>query len=279
QFSSDLVVDIRTYVLSVALVPLVVLGLGVASAHLRNSSSARLTLYLLAVIFVAPLFSAEIGGHLSISSFRTFYLLIPLYLLASRATAWLIGHRAQAVQIGGCVLVLVVVAAQALGMISEIQRHDAFLEDLARRWQPHSELTLFRDNGVALSTHESELQTNGSYQYYFLQLAPLSAAVRILDRVPIGSSRPYVVIVRVIGPVQPGTVGGATRLVFYLRSLGASAALFDPSTQTLRGTGWLHGPAEPAYVVADGPDAAAAAARVLSEQDRNVQIVDFEWPV
>ena len=70
-------------------------------------------------------------------------------------------------------------------------------------------------------------------------------------------------VVRLIGSVQPGNPGGATRLVFYLRSFGASAALFDPTDDSLRGAGL----AQPQYVVAEGPEAAASAAKLFS-QDR-----------
>ena len=148
-----------------------------------------------------------------------------------------------------------------------------FWGDLARRWQPNSPLTLFRDNGAERATQQFELQTNGSYQYYFLQAAPLAAAVRILDRVPVGSTGTDIVVVRLIGSVQPGNPGGAIRLVFYLRSLGASAGLFDATNDSLRGVGL----ARPQYVVAEGADAAASAANLFSKTGRNVRMVDFQW--
>ena len=43
--------------------------------------------------------------------------------------------------------------------------------------------------------------------------------------------------------------------------LGASAALFDPTSQRLRGGGLI----QPRYVVAEGPESAAPAARLLNE--------------
>ena len=237
QFSSDLVVDIRAHVLPASMLPLVMLGVVVAFPQLRQSSSARLTLFLLAVMFAAPLFSANVGGHLSISSFRMFYLVIPLYLTVAAAAAWLISRRARAIHLAGSVALLLIVAAQVASAETEINRSNAFLNDLARRWQPSSHLTLFRDDGAALATPSFELLTNGSYQYYFLQLAPLAVAVRILDRAPVGTIGQDIVIVRLAGPVQPGNANGSTRLVFYLRSLGASAALFDPTVASLRGAG------------------------------------------
>ncbi len=273
QFSSDLVVDIRAHVLPASMLPLVMLGVVVAFPQLRQSSSARLTLFLLAVMFAAPLFSANVGGHLSISSFRMFYLVIPLYLTVAAAAAWLISRRARAIHLAGSVALLLIVAAQVASAETEINRSNAFLNDLARRWQPSSHLTLFRDDGAALATPSFELLTNGSYQYYFLQLAPLAAAVRILDRAPVGTIGQDIVIVRLVGPVQPGNANGSTRLVFYLRSLGASAALFDPTVASLRGAGLI----QPQYVVAQGPESAATAAKLLRDEGRSVQVVDFQW--
>lgn len=276
QFSSDLVVDVRTYVLPMSMVPLVVLGAAVVLAQLRRRSSARLSVFLLVVLFAGPLLSANVGGHLSISSFRMFYLLIPLYLLAAAAMARLIHHRERAMQLAACGVMLLVLTAQVASAVREIDRHNVFLEDLARRWQPSSPLTLFRDNGAQRATPQFELATNGSYQYYFLQLAPLAAAVRILDRAPIGATDADVVVVRLLGPVQSGKSGGATRVVFYLRSFGASAALFDPMDQSVRGAGVIPF-APPAYVVADGPGSAATAVSLLRQAGRQVRVVDFEW--
>jgi hypothetical protein len=273
QFSSDLVVDIRAHVLPASMLALVVLGACVAVAGLRRHSSARLTLFLLAVMFVAPLFSANVSGHLSLSTFRMFYLVIPLYLLAAAAAAWLVGHRARVIRLAGGAALALVVAAQVGSAVTEINRSNLFLDDLAHRWDPSSKLTLFRDNGVARTTPRFELMTNGSYQYYFLQLAPLAAAVRILDRAPVGGTDQDVVLVRLVGAVQPGDAYGPTRLVFYLRSLGASAALFDPTTSTMRGAG----PLQPRYVVTDNPASAASAASLLSATGRTVRVVDFQW--
>jgi hypothetical protein len=273
QFSSDLVVDIRTYVLPASMLPLAVLGAAVAIGQLRHRSSARLTLFLLVVMFAAPLFSARMGGHLSISSFRMFYLLIPLYVLAAAGTAWLFARKARGIQVVGCAAAFLLVAAQVVGASTEINRDNAFVVDLARRWQPGAPLAMFGDIGGARATPEYELQTNGSYQYYFLQVPPLAAAARILDRVPPGSSGGDVVIVRLIGSVQPDHAMGPIRLVFYLRSLGASAALFDSTYGTLRGARFR----QPEYVIADGPEAAAAAARVVSTTGRGVRMLDFQW--
>jgi hypothetical protein len=273
QFSSDLVVDVRSHVLPASMLALVALGACVAVVGLRRHSSARLSVFLLAVMFVAPLFSANVGGHLSLSTFRMFYLVIPLYLLAAAAAAWLIGHRVRVIRLAGTAALLLVLAAQVGSTATEIDRSNVFLNDLARRWDPSSKLSLFRDNGVARTTPGFELMTNGSYQYYFLQLAPLAAAVRILDRAPIGEPDQDIVLVRLIGAVQPGDANGSTRLVFYLRSLGASAALFDPTTSTLRGAGLL----QPRYVVAESPESAASAAGMLSAAGHTVRVVDFQW--
>jgi len=202
-----------------------------------------------------------------------FFVLIPLYLLAAAGTAWLIARTSRPSRVAVCIVVPLVLAAQVVSAATEINRDTAFLIDLARRWQPNSQLTLFRDNGVARATPDYELQTNGSYQYYFLQVPPLAAAVRILDRVPPGSTGSDAVIVRLVGPVQPGNSTGPTRLVFYLRSLGASAALFDATDGTLRGAR----SEQPEYVVADGPEAATGAARVVSAAGRGVRVVDFQW--
>ena len=96
--------------------------------------------------------------------------------------------------------------------------------------------------------------------------------MRILDRAPV-SSTGQDVIVQLIGAVQPGNAFGSTRLVFYLRSLGATAALFDPTVGSLRGAGL----AQPRYVVVEGPESAATAARLLHDAGRSVRIVDFQW--
>jgi hypothetical protein len=273
-FSSDLVVDIRAYVLPAALVPLVIVGGVVAVAQVRRCSSARLTLFLLAVMFAAPLFSANVGGHLSISSFRMFYLVIPLYLLVAAGAAWLISREARMVRVAGSAALVLVVTAQVASAAAEINRSTKFLNDLSRRWQPSSPMMLFRDDGAAFATQDSELLTNGNYQHYFSQVAPLAAATRILDRAPVDSTGDDVVIVELLGEVQPGYVNGPTRLVFYLRSLGASAALYDPTAGRLRGAGL----AQPRYVVVEGRESAAAAAEVLTAAGRTVRVVDFRWP-
>ena len=168
---------------------------------------------------------------------------------------------------------VLLLAAQLSSTVAQIERHNAFLGDLAHRWQPNSQLTLFRDNGAEFAAQQFEQQTNGSYQYYFLQVAPLAAAVRILDRAPVGSTGSNLVVLRLIGPVQPGHIGGATRLVFYLRSLGAPAALFDPTDHSLKGAGL----GQPRYIVAEGPDSAATAVSLLRQAGREVRIVDFQW--
>jgi hypothetical protein len=274
QFSSDLVVDIRAYVLPASIVPLVIVGAGVALAQLRRRSGARLTLFLLAVMFAAPLFSANVGGHLSLSSFRMFYLVIPLYLLAAAGAAWLISREPRVIRVAGSAALVLVVTAQVASAATEVNRSNLFLNDLSRRWQPSSQLTFFRNDEVAQTAPSFELMTNGNYQYYFTQVAPLAAAMRILDSAPVGSTGQDIVVVRLVGNVQPGNTNGATRLVFYLRSLGASAALFDPTVQRLRGAGL----AQPRYVVAEGTRSAATVAQLLGDAGRTVRVVDFQWP-
>jgi hypothetical protein len=273
QFSSDLVVDVRAYLLPASIVPFVILGAGVTLAQLRRRSSEHLTLFLLAVMFAAPLFSANVGGHLSISSFRMFYLVIPLYLLVAVGAAWLISREARMVQVAGSTALVLVVTAQVASAEFEINRSNEFLNDLSRRWQPSSPKTFFRADEAAYTTDSFELLTNGNYQYYFWEVAPLAAATRILDRVPVGSTGQDIVIVELLGEVQPGYVNGPTRLVFYLRSLGASAALFDPTDGRLRGAGI----AQPQYVVTEGPESAATVAKLLNDAGRTVRVVKFQW--
>ena len=95
-------------------------------------------------MFVGPLFSANIGGHLSISTFRMSFLLIPLYLLAAVAAAWLIGHKVRTIRLAGCAVVVLVLAAQVVSAVAEINRDNAFLGDLGRRWQPDSPSDTFQ---------------------------------------------------------------------------------------------------------------------------------------
>jgi hypothetical protein len=202
-----------------------------------------------------------------------FYLVIPLYLLAAAGTAWLISREARVIRVAGSAALILVVTAQVASAATEVNRSNVFLSDLSRRWQPSSPLTFFRNEEVAHTTPSFELMTNGNYQYYFMQVAPLAAAMRILDSAPVGSTGQDIVIVRLEGNVQPGNTNGATRLVFYLRSLGASAALFDPTAQRLRGAGL----AQPRYVVAEGSRAAATVAQLLGAAGRTVRVVDFAW--
>ena len=77
-----------------------------------------------------------------------FYLVIPLYLLAAAGAAWLISRKARVIQFLGSAALLLVVAVQVGSTVTEINRSNAFMNDLARRWQPGFPLTLFRDNGL-----------------------------------------------------------------------------------------------------------------------------------
>ena len=84
-------------------------------------------------------------------------------------------------------------------------------------------------------------------------------------------------LVSLDGAVQRGDAYGPNLLVLFLRELGVPAALFDPTTQQLRGAG----SARPSYVIAPNSTAATAARRLLEgdgltmrTQERKTQRTD-----
>ena len=110
EFGTDIIVDYRYYLLSTAILPLVLVGVGAVFGQVRQSKDAQLTLWLLAVTLISPMFSS---GN-SISSYRLFYALIPLYLCVAAGVGWLLGRRSLLVRCGGVVLCLVVLVSQAI---------------------------------------------------------------------------------------------------------------------------------------------------------------------
>ena len=83
-----------------------------------------------------------------------------------------------------------------------------------------------------------------------------------------------VVLLSLDGAVQRREATGSTQLVFFLRELGLSAALYDGTLQQIRGAG----SGRPAYVVAENSRAAAAARRLLEADGRMVVVKEVKPP-
>lgn len=275
EYGTDIVVDFRYYLLSTPILPLVLVGVGVLYRQVGRSKDAQLTLWLLAVTLISPMFSS--GS--SISSYRLFYALLPLYLCVAAGAGWLLGRRSPLVRCGGVVLCVVVLVSQAIAVRSEVERHQAFVHDLVRRWSPGVHLRIFegRDAQRALSAEDEWTNDlNGSYRHYVEVggVPALVAAHQISARFPRPTDPNEAVVVALDGAVQRNDDMGPVRLVFFLRELGVSAALFDPEMQRIRGAG--SGP--PSHVVATNEASADAARRQLEERGLRVRVREYKPP-
>jgi hypothetical protein len=270
-YSSDVLVDYRYYLLPTSLLPLFLLGVGVSLARVWRSASARLTLVLLAIMLAGPLFS--VGS--SISEVRMVYAVIPLYLCVAAGAGWLLASRQVAARASAAGLLLALLAIQATTLGDEVSRHQSFVDDLVRRWAPGSGPGagidgLMASIGQPASPEDNEV-TTGSYRYYAEVggVPALAAAERLkgkLGEQPVGSNE--VVLVQLDGPVQKGDPTGPIKLVFFLRELGVSAALFDSTSQQLRGAGF----SRPTYVIAANNAAGSGARRLLESEGLTVRL-------
>ena len=111
--------------------------------------------------------------------------------------------------------------------------------------------------------------TNGSYRHYaeWGGVPALAVARRIMARIGEPVARNEVVLVELDGAIQRGDNAGPAKLVFFLRESGLSAALFDATTQRIRGAG----PSRPELVIAENSRAAAAARRLLEADGLTVR--------
>src|SRR5262249_50962499 len=121
--------------LPTSLLPIFLLGVGVLCTRVPRSASARLILLLLAVMLAGPLFS--IGS--SISEVRMIYAVIPLYLGVAAGAGWLLGRQSPGVRCVAVGLLVALLAIQAITLGAEVSRHQAFVDDLVRRWSPGSD--------------------------------------------------------------------------------------------------------------------------------------------
>lgn len=274
DFTTDLIVDFRNYLVPTVMVPLVLLGVGVVVGRAGRSAGARLTLLLLAVTLIGPLFSAQVGEQLSIAAYRAFYAIVPLYLCAAAGAGWLLARRQAAVRIGVAAGLVAILAIQAVTVTTEMQRHRAFVEDLARRWQPGDGLAVFAGPHARRTTAEDEVLMNGTYRYYVGQVGVPSLAVaqRLLATLSPSGRGDEVVVVQLDGVPWIRDMEGAHKLVFYLHELGAPAALYDQALGTIRGAGL----ARPAYVIALDDAAAAAAQNALQASGNTVTVRRFD---
>jgi hypothetical protein len=268
--SGHLLADYRYSLLPTVLVPLFLLGLGVVIGGIRRSSQARLAVLLLAVTLGGPLFSQ--GA--SISAVRMLYGVVPLSLCVAAGAGWLLARRAPAVRYGAAGLLAVVLAIQASQLWAEVTQHRAFVDDLAGRWSPGVSLQALAGPIDRWVNPRDELLTNGSYRYYLEEggLPTLVAARRFKEKVPEPERPNEVVLVQLDGPVQRNDPAGLARLVFFLREIGVSAALFDPTMQQLRGSG----AERPAFVLAGNNAAASGARRQLESMGLTVRARDFK---
>jgi hypothetical protein len=143
------------------------------------------------------------------------------------------------------------------------------VDDLVRRWSPSMSMRELEADGERRTNSDGDRLTNGSYRYYVevSGVPALAAAHRIKSRIAEPTGPNEVVLIQLDGPVQRGDDAGPVKLVFFLRELGLSAALFDPTTQQLRGAGFVR----PSYVVATNAASAAAARRLLEGVGLNVR--------
>lgn len=265
EYSSDVLVDFRYHLVPTSLLTLFLVGLIALVARVRRSASARLVLFLLGLMFVGPLFSSGT----SISEVRMIYTVIPLYLCVAAGAAWLLARRQPAMRYGAAGLLVVLVGAQAISAWAEVERHRAFVDDLVVRWSQGANPRSFEAPGEGRERAPGDLYSNGSYRYYIeVGGVPALALAQRIKATVAGPREPNeVVLISLDGAVQRGESTGSTQLVFFLRQLGLSAALYDATLQQIRGTG----SGRPSYVIAD--NSRAAAARRLLEADGRTVVV------
>ena len=265
EYSSDVLVDFRYHLVPTSLLTLFLVGLIALVARVRRSASARLVLFLLGLMFVGPLFSSGT----SISEVRMIYTVIPLYLCVAAGAAWLLARRQPAMRYGAAGLLVVLVGAQAISAWAEVERHRAFVDDLVVRWSQGANPRSFEAPGEGRERAPGDLYSNGSYRYYIeVGGVPALALAQRIKATVAGPREPNeVVLISLDGAVQRGESTGSTQLVFFLRQLGLSAALYDATLQQIRGTG----SGRPSYVIAD--NSRAAAARLLLEADGRTVVV------
>jgi hypothetical protein len=270
EYSSDVLVDFRYYLLPTSLLPLFLLGVGVCLARVRRQAHARLTLVLLAIMLLGPIFS--VGS--SISQVRMVYAVIPLYLCVAAGAGWLLASRQPAARVAAAGLLLALLAIQATTLGAEVDRHRAFVDELVRRWTPGSGPdALLASVGRPTSPEDNEV-TTGSYRYYVEEggVPALAAARRLKAKLAEPPGAREVVLVQLDGPVQRGDPTGPIKLVFFLRELGVSAAFFDPTTRELRGAGL----SRPSYVIAANNAAGAGARRLLEADGLTVRLRELK---
>ena len=102
----------------------------------------------------------------------------------------------------------------------------------------------------------------------------LVAAHQVRSRFSVPTDPNEVIVVTLDGAVQRDDDAGPIKLVFFLRELGLEAALFDPSTQQIRGAG----SARPTYVVATNEAGASAARRQLEGMGLRVRVREYKPP-
>lgn len=275
EFGTDIIVDFRYYLLPASILPLVLLGVGVLVGQARRSKDAQLTLWLLAVTLISPMFSSGT----SISSYRLFYALLPLSLCVAAGVGWLLGRRSPIVRWGCVALCFAVLASQAITVRNEVGRHQAFVDDLVRRWSPGIGVRIFEGSSARRAISADEEFTsgvNGSYRHYLEAggVPALVAAHQIRSRFPQSTDPSEATVIALNGAVQRDDDTGPVKLVFFLRELGVSAALFDPQLQRIRGAG----PGRPSHVVATNEASAGAARRQLEALGLRVRVREYRPP-
>ena len=265
-YSTDVLVDYRYYVLPISMLPLFLLGLGMLLGQVRRSGSVRMPLLLLAVMFVGPLFSSGT----SLSQFRMIYLAIPSYLCVAAGAAWLLARQGPVLRYGAAGLLAILLLIQVTMLGVEVSRHRAFMDALADRWTPTMSVRELEKPEDLQTNADGDRLTNGSYRYYVDWGGVLArgAAQRVKSRVEQPAGPRDVVVVQLDGPIQRGDDAAPLKLVFFLRELGMSAALFDPTTHQIRGSGYTR----PSLVVATNAASAMAARRLLETAGLNVQV-------
>ena len=117
---------------------------------------------------------------------------------------------------------------------------------------------------------------NGSYRHYVGAggVPALVAAHQIRARFSQPTDPNEVIVIALDGAVQRDDDTGPIKLVFFLRELGVSAALFDPATQQIRGAGF----GRPSHIVATNEASLGAARRQLEAMGLRVRVREFKPP-
>lgn len=203
------------------------------------------------------------------------FTLIPLYLCVAAGSAWLLARR-PAVQYGAAGVLVALVGVQALTAWNEAGRHRAFVDGLASRWSQGAAPHAFASPSEFRERAPGDRYSNGSYRHYVDEggVPALSVAQRITASMPGPRDSNEVLLITLDGAVQRGNDTGSTQLVFFMRERGLPAALYDPTTQQIRGAG----SSRPSYVVAENSRVAAAARRVLESEGRTVVMKEVRPP-